>query len=132
MEKIKYKDHKWKICCDLKIINILQGIKEKGGFPKYFCSLCIWDSRYKGNQYNCNNWILRTPENQQNLKLHNNPIIEDVNDILLPPLHIKLGICGKFIEVVVKDVDGAFDCLQSIFPKLSADKIKSGTYCCRF
>ena len=25
LEKVKYEDHKWKICCDLKVINIMQG-----------------------------------------------------------------------------------------------------------
>ena len=55
-------------------------------------------------------------------------MIKDLDDILLPPLHMKLGIAGKFVEVVVKKVNGAFDCLKSIFPKLSDDKIKNGTY----
>ncbi|CAH0552110.1 unnamed protein product [Brassicogethes aeneus] len=50
----------------------------------------------------------------------------DNNDILLPPLHIKLGIVKKFIEVAVKDDDEVFDCLKTIFPKLSNDKIKHG------
>lgn len=128
MVKIKYKEQKWKICCDLKVVNILQGVIEKGGYPKYFCFLCNWDSRYKGNQYKCKHWIPRTPENQQSLRLRNEPIIPDSTDILLPPLHTKLGICGKFVEVVVKDVDGAFECLKTIFPKLSNDKIKAGAY----
>lgn len=25
LEKIKYEEHKWKICCDLKVVNIMQG-----------------------------------------------------------------------------------------------------------
>lgn len=60
MVKIKYEEHKWKVCCDLRVINILQDVIDKGGFPKYFCFLCNWDSRYKGNQYHCRDWILRT------------------------------------------------------------------------
>lgn len=130
MEKIKYEEHKWKICCDLKVINILQGIIEKGGFPKYFCFICFlcnWDSRYKViNQYDCIHWEPRTDENRAGLREHNEPLIKDVTEILLPPLHTKLGICGKLIEVVVKDVDGAFDCLKDIFPRLSDDKITKG------
>ena len=31
MEKIKYYENKWKICCDLKVINILKVIIDKGG-----------------------------------------------------------------------------------------------------
>lgn len=128
LKKIKYDEHKWKICCDLKVVNILQGIIEKGGYPKYFCFLCNWDSRYKGNQYQCKDWKGRTPELNKQLKLRNEPMIKDLDDILLPPLHMKLGIAGKFVEVVVKKVNGAFDCLKSIFPKLSDEKIKNGTY----
>lgn len=54
------------------------------------------------------------------------PIIENVDDILLPPLHIKLGIVKKFIETVVKNNDEVFECLKNIFPKLSDQKIKAG------
>ena len=53
-------------------------------------------------------------------------MINDLDDILLPPLHMKLGIAGRFVEVVVKKGNGAFDCLKSIFPKLSDAKIKKG------
>ncbi|CAH0555758.1 unnamed protein product [Brassicogethes aeneus] len=128
LNKIKYEEQKWKICCDLKVVNILQGVIEKGGFPKYFCFLCYWDSRYRGNQYQCKDWILRTSDNQEQLRLHNEPMIQDIADILLPPLHIKLGISGKLIEVLVKDVNGAFECLKTIFPKLSNDKIRAGMF----
>ena len=131
LEKIKYKDHRWKICCDIKVVNILQGIISTGGFPKYFCFLCNWDSRYKGNHYKCHDWEARSPENKGKLRERNEPLIKNIDDILLPPLHIKLGIVGKFIETAVKDHDGVFDCLKNIFTKLSNDKIKAGTsYIC--
>lgn len=132
LDKIKYNVHKWKICCDLKVVNIIQGIILKGGFPKYFCFLCNWDSRYTENQYQCKDWEARTPELEKQLKLRNEPLIKDVDDILLPSLHMKLGIAGKFVEVVVKDIDDAYDCLKSIFPKLSEAKIRKGTYRCLY
>lgn len=128
LDKIKYADHKWKICCDLKVINIMQGIIEKGGYPKFFCFLCIWNTREK-NQYRTKDWKKRTPELNKQMNLRNKPLIENVEDILLPPLHIKLGIVKKFIEMAVKDVQGVFECLKEIFPKLSDDKIRNGTYC---
>lgn len=108
LHDLKYYEHKWKVCCDLKIVNILQGIIEKGGFPKYFCFLCNWDSRYKGDQYKCTSWKKRNPENEKKLKLRNDPLIKNRKDILLPPLHIKLGITKKFIEVAIKS-DAAAD-----------------------
>ena len=123
---------KWNICCDLKVVNILQGIIKKGGYPKYFCFLCNWNSRYTGNQYQRKDWEARTPELNKQLPLRNEPMIKDLDDILLPPLHIKLGIAGKFVAVVVKDIGDAYDCLKSIFPKLSDAKIKKGDYLCLY
>lgn len=126
LQKIKYAENNWKICCDLKVVNILQGVISKGGFPKYFCFLCNWDSRNKVDQYQCKHWVKRTPENEKQLKLVNEPLIKNTDDILLPPLNIKLGIAKKFIEVAVKHNEKVFDCLKTIFPKLSNDKIRNG------
>ena len=94
MKKIKYYENKWKICCDLKVINILQGIIDKGGFPKFFCFLCNWDSRSPLNQFQCNSWRPRgsVEEQMKQHRLKNAHLIDNTQDILLPPLHIKLGI----------------------------------------
>lgn len=126
MNKIKYNDHKWKICCDLKVVNILQGIINLGGYPKYFCYLCNYDSRSKIDHYQYTGWEKRNPENEKKLNLFNQPLIKNIDDILLPPLHIKLGIAKKLIEVAVAANDDVFDCLKSIFPKLSNAKIRAG------
>lgn len=128
LKEIKYHEHKWKICCDLKVVNILQGVIAKGGFPKFFCFLCNWDSRSKIDHYQCHDWIRRTPENEKKLNLCNEPLIRNIDDILLPPLHIKLGIASKFIQVAVEDAEEVYGCLQDIFPKLSTDKIKKGIF----
>lgn len=128
LKKIKYDDHKWKICCDLKVVNILQGVIAKGGFPKFFCFLCNWDSRSKIDHYLCHDYVKRTAENEKRLNLCNEPLIKNIDVILLPPLHIKLGIVSKFIQVAVKDEEEVYGCLQNIFPKLSTDKIKNGKF----
>lgn len=126
MNKIKYFEHNWKICCDLKVVNILQGIIKKGGYPKFFCYKCNWNSRYDGNHYQKRDWIDRDLVKERELKMVNPAIIPDHKNILMPPLHIKLGIAKKFIEVVVKNNDEVFKCLKEIFPKLSNVKIKAG------
>lgn len=128
MEKIKYDEHKWKICCDPKVINILQGIVRNGDNPKYYCFLCDWDSRCR-DQYQRRDWTTRSPDNQHEFRLCNTPIIQDATDILLPAQQIKLELTGPLIEAIVKDEYGTFDCLKTIFPNLSDDKIKSGTKC---
>lgn len=129
LKKIKYNEQKWKICCDLKVVNILQGVISNGGYPKYFCFICNWDSRSKLDQYKSKHWIKRSSESEKQLKLMNTPLIKNIDDILLPPLHIKLGITKKFIEVAVKNNDDFFVCLKTIFPKLSNDKIRNGNGC---
>lgn len=42
-EKVKYSEHSWLICGDLKILTILLG--QQSGNTKYPCFLCLWDSR---------------------------------------------------------------------------------------
>ena len=43
LNMIKYKDHNWMICGDLKIICMLLG--QQSGLTKFPCFLCEWDSR---------------------------------------------------------------------------------------
>uniref|UniRef100_A0A0K2ULI1 Putative LOC100197081 [Hydra vulgaris] n=1 Tax=Lepeophtheirus salmonis TaxID=72036 RepID=A0A0K2ULI1_LEPSM len=42
LERLKYLDHQWLICVDLKMVNFLLG--QQGGYTKYPCFLCYWDS----------------------------------------------------------------------------------------
>lgn len=124
LKDINYEDHSWKICCDVKVINILQGIK--GGWPKFFCFICRWDTRAKVDHYT-HVWDKRVcGMKDQSLDMLEEPLIKNTSDILLPPLHIKLGITKKFIEAVVLCNDDVFHCLKEIFPKLSDQKIKAG------
>lgn len=57
-DAIRYKEHLWKICCDLKVINILQGLK--AGSPRFFCYICTWDTRKKLDHYS-HKWPKRPP-----------------------------------------------------------------------
>ncbi|GFU38635.1 uncharacterized protein TNCV_2868211 [Trichonephila clavipes] len=44
-ETINYQDPKWFICVDLKMVNFLLG--QQGGYMKFRCFMCLWDSRDK-------------------------------------------------------------------------------------
>ena len=44
--KLKY-EHKWKVCADIKVLNISQGHQSK--YTKFPCSSCEWDRRDKAN-----------------------------------------------------------------------------------
>lgn len=43
LQAIKYENHCWRICGDLKVIGLLMGLQS--GFTKFPCFLCLWDGR---------------------------------------------------------------------------------------
>jgi hypothetical protein len=45
LEKIKYDEFKWKLCGDLKVMELVLGMQL--GYTKYCCFLCEWDRRDK-------------------------------------------------------------------------------------
>ena len=47
--------------------------------------------------------------------------------ILMPPLHIKLGLIKQFVKALDHN-SAAFRHLQSVFPKLSEAKVKAGVF----
>ena len=49
LECIKYNQHNWKICVDLKMVNFLLG--QQSGYTKHPCFLCMWGSRDKANHW---------------------------------------------------------------------------------
>ena len=49
------------------------------------------------------------------------------NKIILPPMHIKLGLFKQFVKGLRKD-SPAFEFLHECFPKFSDAKIKEGVF----
>lgn len=49
LTSVKYDEHKWLICGDLKIIAIILGLQS--GYSKFPCFLCLWDSRADTEHY---------------------------------------------------------------------------------
>lgn len=123
LELIKYEEHGWKICSDLKIVGILQGLK--GGFAKHQCFLCNWEGRKRDLHYTDHHWDPR-PENTINAQQSRDKLqLVPHEKIIIPPLHIKLGLIRNFTRAL--DVGGnAFSELKTIFPKLSVAKIEAG------
>lgn len=127
MEKIlrlvNYSTHKWKIVADLKVLTILFGMQ--GGYTKYPCYLCEWDSRSR-NHYECKIWPSRESHQIGQKNILNLPLVTAEN-VILPPLHLKLGFMKQFVKKL--DVNGqAFSHLKTVFPNLSEAKIKAGMY----
>jgi len=88
LEKIKYHEHEWQICCDLKVIGLLLDYKEATQNVRF---LFEWDSRARDKYWETVHW----PEREQlqpGSKNVSNVSLVDREKILLPPLHIKLGM----------------------------------------
>ncbi|KAF5283084.1 hypothetical protein FQR65_LT14101 [Abscondita terminalis] len=45
LKKLKYSEHQWVICVDLKMVNFLLG--QQSGYTKFPCFICLWNSRAK-------------------------------------------------------------------------------------
>lgn len=123
MHLINYNAHNWKICADLKVVSILRGMQT--GYTKNMCFICLWDTRFTGDQYLERNWPAR---DASSLRGRNNIVqipLVSIEKVLLPPLHIKLGIVKNFIKALDREGQ-AFIELRRIFPKLSGMKINEG------
>jgi phosphoglycolate phosphatase-like HAD superfamily hydrolase len=59
LEKIKYHEHEWQICGDLKVIGLLLG--QQRGYTKFSYFLCEWDSRARDKLWDTVHW----PEREQ-------------------------------------------------------------------
>ena len=124
LSHINYNDHNWKICADLKVVAFLTGLQT--GFTKYCCFLCLWDSRAKAEHYSRRDWPLRDISEAGVYNISNTPLVPREN-ILLPALHIKLGVMKQFVKAMNKDKP-AFQYIRNKFPKLSEAKVTEGIF----
>ena len=124
LEAMKYSEYQWSLCGDLKVIGLLMSMQ--AGFTKYCCFLCLWDSRAVSQHYKQTDWGSRSTFVPGEHSLKENPLV-DMNKVLLPPLHIKLGLMKNFVKALHKN-GAAFQHLSTAFPGLSAAKLKEGIF----
>ena len=98
----------------------------QGGFTKFPCYLCHWDSRDTTAHYHRRIWPKRTEYAVGCSNIKWDPLI-DLTKILLPPLHINLGLIKQFVKALDKNLD-AFKQLQNLFTKISEAKIEAGIF----
>lgn len=124
LEKIKYLEHKWSICNCIEIICMLLG--QQHGYTKFPCYICEWDSRARDKHWTQRQWPLRN-----NLIVGDKNILRtnlvDPKNILLPPLHIKLGLMKQFIKALDKNKN-CFQYICKKFPQLSEAKLKEDIF----
>lgn len=135
LHKLNYDQHKWKICADLKVVGLLLGIKH--GNYSYPCYLCLWNSRSRELHYTDNVWEKRPEELEIN---ESKSIVSEglVNgkDIILPELHVRLGIGTQFIKALYADSKdetkvqskNAMKRLSELFPSKRPPRINGGVF----
>ena len=124
MDLLKYHQHGWIICVDLKMVGFLLG--QQKGYTNFPCFLCMWDSRDRENHWTQKKWPKRDTLKAVMPNFIHEPIVSK-DKIIFPPLYIKLGLMKQFVKAL--HLDG--ECFQHIlrtFSKLSYEKIKAGVF----
>lgn len=125
LTKINYKAHMWDVIGDFKMLAFLLGLQ--AGYTKFSCFLCLWDSRADMEHYNTHKeWPVRHTMEPGKLNILHNALVPR-SKILLPPLHIKLGLVKQFIKALDSNSD-AYLHIRSMFPKLSDAKVRAGIF----
>ncbi|GBP73879.1 hypothetical protein EVAR_82708_1 [Eumeta japonica] len=131
--KLKYKDHGCQECGDFKILGMLPG--QQSGLTKFIRSLlshrhknfflCLLDSRDRANHWTKMCWPPRMFNVGEKNVLHETLV--PPHKVLLPPLHIKLGLMKQFVKSLPRE-GTCFKYLISKFPGLSEAKLKEGVF----
>ena len=122
LECIKYNQHNWKICINLKMENFL--LWQQSGYTKHLCFLCLWDSRNKANH-----WVKKDWEPGITVRVGDKNIINEnlvPRDRILPPLHITLGLIKQLVKALDKDGE-CFKYICRSFPDWVLRKLKQGS-----
>jgi len=124
LECIKYTEEQWAICCDLKVVALLMGLQL--GYIKHMCFLCLWDSRDNSSHYVRQQWPTRNSYKIGEANIKTTPLVK-CDKIILPPLHIKLGLMKSFVKTLDSKNNG-YQYLHQKFPSLSKDKLRAGVF----
>ena len=98
------------------------------GYTKHGCFSCEWDSRAKTLHCLKRDWpqMKSLKVGEKNVQ---HPALAVWHTILLPPLHMKLGLMKNFVKTMDR-TGSVFKYLAEIFPRLREAKIKEGVFVC--
>jgi hypothetical protein len=85
---------------DLKVLSMLLG--QQSGYTKYPCFFCEWDNRAKSQHWTQKQWPSRVALKPGDKNVVRDSLI-DPKKVLLPPLHIKLGLMKQFVKALPKE-----------------------------
>ena len=95
LDALNYAQYEWDVIGDFKMVAFLMGLQ--GGFSKFPCFLCLWDSRKTSLHYKVKNWPLRS---SYDVSIHNVKLapLVDAKKVLFPLHHIKVGLIKQFVK----------------------------------
>jgi hypothetical protein len=106
------------------VIALLFGLQQE--FTKYLCFICEWDSRARSLNFLKTDWPARKSLEQGIMNVHNQPLVEP-SKILLPSMHLKLGLMENFVNAINQGA-AAFTYLREKFSRLNEAKFKGGIF----
>ncbi|KAF2351423.1 hypothetical protein FHG87_017822 [Trinorchestia longiramus] len=109
-----YRKHKWLICGDLNVVGLI--LELQGGYTKYPCFLCSWDSRADDQHCVRQEWPSRQGLKLGSLNVVSHPLVEP-SKILLPPFHIKLDLMKNFVMALDSEGGGLLSFIRSFNKK---------------
>ena len=121
---LNYEEYCRKLCGDLKVVAILTGLQL--GYTKYCCFLCERDSCTRHDHYVKKKWPKRSTLKAGTKNVKHTPLVV-ASKILLPLLHIKLGLKKNFVKAMGQD-GAVFKYICNKFPALSQAKLKEGIF----
>lgn len=124
LDFVQYSKYSWKVCGDFKVIALLLGMQT--GYTKFCCYLCEWDSRAIYDHYVVKDWPRREYYRLGEKNVAHQPLVEPQN-IILPLLHIKLGVMKNFVKAMDQNSE-AFKYIGRKFPGISSMKLKEGIF----
>ena len=103
---------------------MLQG--QQSRYTKFLLFFCEYDRRDKAKH-----WIEHyRPERISRTPGHKNIFnyaLVDFSNLILLPLHLKLGLIKQYVKALNKQ-DACFQYIANKFPKLSGEKVKEGIF----
>ena len=105
------------------MVNFLLG--QQGGQNKYSCFLCYCDSRANEEHWVRKEWPPRSTIKPGEKNIVNNPLVDRKN-IILPPLHIKLGLMKQFLLKDFIVLETVWDTFAQPFLALAMRRKKQG------
>ena len=123
LSAVNYGIYQWSICADLKVIALVLGLQT--GHTKNMCFLCLWDSRADEKHYLQNVWPPRPSNTTGKFNCVHEQLV-DPQKILLPPLHLKLGLVKTFIKAMNPANTGFQYLIRKFKNVVSEAKLRAG------